>query len=122
MIKNVLHIFLRKLLPGDHYEGIPFAEANSRPDKTLLITRKTFLIIRSDAGGLRPPDPLAILMIFISQYAKDLDLAETIPAVQSRASGRPSLSRYGHFSVDNQPLPKKNIFNPKTFLSYAGVI
>ena len=37
----------------------------SRPDKTLLITRKTFLIIRSDAGGLRPPYIKFIFIIYI---------------------------------------------------------
>ena len=40
----------------------------SRPDKTLLITRKTFLIIRSDAGGLRPPYIIYIYNIYIYIY------------------------------------------------------
>ena len=40
----------------------------SRPDKTLLITRKTFLIIRSDAGGLRPPYIINIYNISIYIY------------------------------------------------------
>ena len=40
----------------------------SRPDKTLLITRKTFLIIRSDAGGLRPLYIIYIYNIYIYIY------------------------------------------------------
>ena len=37
------------------------------------------------------------------------DLAETVPAVHSRASVRPTLSRYVFFGVDNLALPDKHI-------------
>ena len=75
----------------------------SRPDKTLLITQTTFLIIRSDGGGLRRPEPPAIVIIVVSKYAKRLDLAETIRMVQSRASGRPSLSKTAIFVLTTCP-------------------
>ena len=42
-----------------------------------------------------PPPPIFF------HHAKKLDLAERIFLVQSRASGRPSLSRYGHFRFQN---------------------
>ena len=49
-------------------------------------------------------------------FSKVVDLAESFRMRYSRASGRPFLSRYGHFSVNNQPLPNKNSFYPKTCL------
>ena len=104
--------FWSRWLLGDHYEGIPFVDADFWARQNITNHSETLLIIRSDAGGLRPPDPPAIMMFFPSEYAKKLDLAETIRMVQSRASGRPSLSRYGHFCIDNLPFPDRTTTNP----------
>ena len=80
--------------------------------KLLLITRKHFQPIGVMLGWLRSPEPPAIIMIFTRKYAKRQDLAETIRMIQSRVSGRPSLSRYGHFCIDNLPFLIRATTNP----------
>ena len=67
-----------------------------------------------------PPTPLGDLHQKSGDNAKKLDLAETIFLVQSRASGRPSLSRYGQtlFLSDVEFRPEPPTHLPiSTFLS-----
>ena len=49
--------FWGRWLPGHHYEVIPCVDADFQAGQNITNHSETLLIIRSDAGGLRPPDP-----------------------------------------------------------------
>ncbi len=62
--KCFAHMFGEDGCEGVITQGFLAWMRNSRPDKTLVITQKTVLNVWSDAGGVRPPDPPTILIVF----------------------------------------------------------